>query len=319
MTTSQLPRRHHFAPVFYLRRWAGADGEVEQFNMPHNRMVRARRLHPAATGFKVDLYALPGFAPELAQQVESTFMQTVDSRAAAVLARMEDGHEPRDRASRSDWTRFLQSLQLRTPSDMTGLKDRARADWGRTVPEIQARYEALREDGDPDTFEAFIEAKDPLLVERIGVRLATVLIDHAGLGERINKMDWDILDLERSNVTLLTSDHAVEQALGLRDPRAFITLPVGPKRLFIAANTRRTIDALAAQNPRDVVMHRNRTTVKCARDYVWAQDRTQAAFIGAHMGSVSVRRLSERLAADASASDDRREDDDAPHAETAGS
>ena len=43
-------------------------------------------------------------------------------------------------------------------------------------------------------------------------------------------------------------------------------------------------------------MHRNRTTVKCARDYVWAQDRTQAAFIGANMGAVPVRRLSERLA-----------------------
>ncbi len=319
MITSQPPRKHHFAPVFYLNRWAGADGQVEQFHVPHRGIVRARRLHTAATGFKTDLYALPGLAPELAQQVEATFMQTVDSRAAAVLARMEDGQEPRDRESRSDWTRFLQSLQLRTPSDIAGLKDRARADWGLTVPEIQARYSALREDGDPDTFEAFIEAKDPLLVERIGVRLATVLIDHSGLGESINNMDWDILNLERSNVALLTSDHTVDQVLGLKEPRAFITLPVGPKRLFIAANERSTIDALAAQNPRDVVMHRNRTTVKCARDYVWAQDRAQAAFIGAHMGTVPVRRLSERLAADASFAGDRRDDDAAPHAKTAGS
>ena len=225
------------------------------------------------------------------QQIESKFMQTVDSRAAAVLARMEDGHEPTDRATRSDWTRFLQSFQLRTPSDIVGLKDRARADWGLTVPEIQTRYEALRQDGDPETFEAF-------MVERIGVRLATVLIDHPGLGERINNMEWDILDLERSNIALLTSDHAVDRVLGLKEPRAFITLPIGPKRLFIAANGGRTIDALAARNPRDVVMHRNRTTVKCARDYVWAQDRAQAAFIGANMGAVPVRRLSERLAAD---------------------
>lgn len=298
MTASQQPRRHHFAPVFYLRRWAGQDEEVEQFHKPDKGIVRARRLHPAATGFKTDLYALPGLAPELVQQVESKFMQALDSRAAVVLARMENGHEPRDRETRSDWTRFIQSLQLRTPSDIVGLKDRARADWGLTVPEIQGRYEALREDGDPETFEAFIEAKDPLLVERIGVRLATVLIDHPGLGERIINMDWDILDLERSNVALLTSDHAVDQVLGLKEPRAFITLPIGPKRLFIAANERRTIDALAAQNPRDVVMHRNRTTVKCARDYVWAEDRSQAAFIGTNMGSVPVRRLSERLAAD---------------------
>lgn len=192
----------------------------------------------------------------------------------------------------------MQSLQLRTPSDIVGLKDRARAAWALTVTEIQACYEPLREDGDPETFEAFIEAKDPLLVERIGVRLATVLIDHPGVGERINNMEWDILDLERSNVALLTSDHAVDQVLGLKEPRAFITLPIGPKRLFIAANERRTIDALAARNPRDVVMHRNRTTVKCARDYAWAQDRAQAAFIAANMGSVQVHRLSERLAAD---------------------
>lgn len=286
--------------------------------MPHGRVVRARRLHPAATGFKVDLYTLPGLAPDLAQQVESSFMQTVDSRAAGVLARMEDGHEPRDRATRSDWTRFLQSLQLRTPSDIVGLKGRARADWGLTVPEIQTRYEALREDGDPETFEAFIEAGDPLLVERIGVRLATVLIDHSGLGEHINNMDWDILDLERSNVALLTSDHAVDQVLGLKEPRAFITLPIGPKRLFIAANERRTIDALATRTARDVVMHRNRTTVKCAREYVWAQDRAQAGFIGDNMGSVPVRRLSERLAADPPSPGAVRGEDAVLHAETAG-
>lgn len=298
MATSQSPRKHHFTPVFYLNRWTCADGQIEQFHAPHGGVVRVRRLHPAATGFKTDLYALPGLAADLMQQVESKFMQTVDSRAAAVLARMEDGHEPTDRATRSDWTRFLQSLQLRTPSDIVGLKDRARAEWGLTSPEIQARYEALRQEGDPETFEAFIEARDPLLIERIGVRLATVLIDHPGLGERINNMQWDILDLERSNIALLTSDHGVEQVLGLKERRAFITLPIGPKRLFIAANERRTIDTLAAQNPRDVVMHRNRTTVKCARDYVWAQDRTQAAFIGANMGAVPVRRLSERLAAD---------------------
>ena len=246
-------------------------------------------------------------------------MQTVDSRAAAVLARMEDGHEPTDLATRSDWTRFLQSLQLRTPSDIVGLKDRARADWGLTVPEIQTRYEALREDGDPETFEAFIEAMYPLLVERIGVRLATVLIDHPGLGERINNMEWDIFNLERSNIALLTSDHAVEQVLGLKERRAFITLPIGPKRLFIAANERRTIDALAAQNPRDVVMHRNRTTVKCARDYVWAQDRTQAAFIGANMGAVPVRRLSERLAADPASPGAVRDEAATPPLEAAGS
>jgi hypothetical protein len=295
---SQPPRKHHFAPVFYLNRWTGADGQIEQFHAPHGGVVRARRLHPAATGFKTDLYALPGLAADLMQQIESKFMQTVDSRAAAVLARMEHGHEPTDRATRSDWTRFLQSLQLRTPSDIVGLKSRARTDWGLTVPEIQTRYEALREDGDPETFEAFIEARDPLLVERIGVRLATVLIDHPGSGERINNMEWDILDLERSNIALLTSDHAVDRVLGLKEACAFITLPIGPKRLFIAANERRTIDALAARNPRDVVMHRNRTTVKCARDYVWAQDRAQAAFIGANMGAVPVSRLSERLAAD---------------------
>lgn len=300
MKSSEPPRKHHFAPVFYLSRWAGRDGEIEQFHKPYLSVVKVRRLPPSATGFKEDLYTLPGLAPDLAQQVESGFMQTVDSRAAEVLASMEAGYEPVTSEARSDWTRFLLSLQLRTPSDIVGIKARVQSDWGVTVPQIQERYGELRDEGDPLTFEEFVEARDPRVVERAAVKLATVLMDHEGVGRRINNMVWEIIEVRASNLALLTSDRAVDQVLGLGDAKAFLTLPLGPNKLFIAANRKSIIEGLAAAKARDLVMHRNRSTVKLARDYVWAQDRAQSDFIRRFMGAVPVPTLGERLAADRS-------------------
>lgn len=93
----------------------------------------------------------------------------------------------------------------------------------------------------------------------------------------------------------------VDQVLGLGDLGAFITLPIGPRHLLIAANRRSTINAHAhaAAPHRRVVVERNRLTVARARDYVWARDRGQAEFIGKTFGADLVPTLWERLAADA--------------------
>ena len=46
------PRKHHYSPAFYLKRWTGPDGRVcEMRKWPHG--VVDRRKHPNATGFVV--------------------------------------------------------------------------------------------------------------------------------------------------------------------------------------------------------------------------------------------------------------------------
>lgn len=296
--TANPPHKHHFTPVFYLDRWTGPDGRLEQFGRPYGDAVKRRRLFPSATGFEQGLYTMPGLPPHLAQQVEEQFMQQVDHQAAGVLGLLEAGVLPKTSAERSAWSRFLQSLQLRTPADIAGIKVRTRMDWTATRPEIQEAYEEMvQKTGDPATFEEFVTSRDPQIIERIAMRLATVLIDNSETGQFIINMRWAVLDLSGSSLSLLTSDRCVEQVLGLRDPQAFIHVPIGPHKLFVAANDWSTIEALARARPRDLVMHRNRTTVSMARQYVWARDRRQEPFIAANFAATQTPTLGERLAA----------------------
>lgn len=73
-------------------------------------------------------------------------------------------------------------------------------------------------------------------------------------------------------------------------------MPIGPRRLFVAARRRETIDVIARASPTDVVRKRNRATVCYAREFVWAADRSQAFFIDKHFASVPIPTLGERLA-----------------------
>ena len=291
------PRKHHFAPVFYLKAFAGPDGLIEQFSRPYGAEVRARRLPPSATGFAEDLYSMPGLAdPHLAQQVESRFMAHVDDLAAVELARLRTGKLPSTSEQRTAWSRFIQSLQLRTPADISGIRARIGDDWGISIPKIQETYASLKRIGDPATFEEFMTRDDPNMVERVAMKAATVLIDHPDMGSIVNNMTWAVLDLTPSNVDLVISDRPVEQVFGLGDPRAFLTLPVGPRQLFVAAHRLGVIANLRTHHPSRIVRARNRSTVGLARDYVWAGDRRQDTFIRKHFGSIDAPTLGERLA-----------------------
>jgi hypothetical protein len=295
MSIANPPRRHHFAPVFYLKRWADG-GFLEQFSRPDGVAVKARRVAPAATGYQDDLYVMPGLSADLAQQVEQKFLQDVDTKAAEVLAQLERGVVPQTSQARSNWTRFVQSLQLRTPADIIGLKQRTRDDWGVSIPKIQETYDTMRRLGDPSTFEEFIEARDPEILDRMALKILTVLIDAEGMGAVINNLIWDVVDLTGSRHDLLASDRAVDQIEGLGHPDTILTVPLGPKRLFVATRRRAIIDRIKRASPTDVVRRRNLPTVCCARSFVWGRDRSQQPYIEKRMGTVHAPTLGERLA-----------------------
>lgn len=142
MNGSNPPVRHHFSPIFYLKRWAGGDDRLEQFSRPGGagRGIRARRLPPSATGYADNLYAMPGLPDHLVQQVEERFMQVLDDKAAKILQRLEAGGRIEwDSAMRSGWARFVLSLQLRTPADIVGIKGASHLRVGRDGPEDPIR------------------------------------------------------------------------------------------------------------------------------------------------------------------------------------
>ncbi len=172
------PRKHHYAPIFYLKRGTGPDGKLEQFSRPNASVVKVRRVYPAATGYSEDLYAMPGLPDHLVQHVEQKFMQEVDQGAAEALDLLEQSVVTNWTTDlRSAWTRFIQSLQLRTPADIAGIKRRTEWEWNKTIPPLQAKYDAIRGPSDPEKLEEYLGKGDPLIVERIGMWMATRLID----------------------------------------------------------------------------------------------------------------------------------------------
>ena len=159
------PKKHHYIPVFYLKRWAGSDDRVCEFSIPYKTKIKPRRVFPSMTAYEAKLYQLNGFPENLAQQVEANFFQKVDCCAANVLAEVEatNGKVTWDADKRSNWTRFILSLLLRCPEDLPLLRKKFLSEFTRTADIDEDRYRVIRDLGDPETFSRFsqVAARSP--------------------------------------------------------------------------------------------------------------------------------------------------------------
>jgi hypothetical protein len=91
-------------------------------------------------------------------------------------------------------------------------------------------------------------------------------------------MNWGVIDVSASSIRLLLSDRPVELS-NLKEPRGFVSLPISPTKLFVAANSPAGLDNLRRVKPREIVQQVNRFIVGRARRFVWAQDEGQKRFI----------------------------------------
>jgi hypothetical protein len=288
------PSKHHFLPEFYLRRWAGEDGQFTRFTSVHAGKIAVRRTHPAQAGFKHDLYRLPGdHADDMAAQLlEWGFFRHVDNDAARALAILL-GEAPSAWATdtRSGWSRFLLSLLHRTPRHWEQILDKlARLD-AETLLEVQVRYTELRGPTDPETFNDWIAARDRVYIEKERYKMAARAIDNEELGTSINNIEWRVHDLSQANHALLTSDNAIV-LVAINLPEGHLALPISPTNLFVAARHRKfhsQIETLARTDPSRLVRGVNRLTVERADEVVIAHDESQRLFIQRHFGTRRIR------------------------------
>jgi hypothetical protein len=77
-----MSEKHHYFPIFYQKRWAGADGKICVYSKPYDK-VKAFRRHPSQVGFQYDLYTIPGVEFEAASHL-ARIMQPFDLRAAQI-------------------------------------------------------------------------------------------------------------------------------------------------------------------------------------------------------------------------------------------
>lgn len=293
------PKDHHYLAQFYLAKWVGPDGLVCRYSRPHGDRVVRKRVSPRGTGFEEHLYSMrtPEAPPDAG--MEQTFMSRLDSEAATALEQLEDGlpDSKWDPRLRSAWSRFVWAQSIRTPGEIAQLKSSVKEAWSAAIPELQQRYAELRPEGAPESVEEYLANLDPYDEDRFALGVARKSMDHSRIGQVLNNMRWRVIDFASCGIPLLTSDRPVWMTATFVEPDAFLLMPIGPTRLFVAAPQVSTLTRIAAQDRRKHAKNLNKLTVQHAVKLVFGIDDRDLAFVQKHFASRRHATHMERLAA----------------------
>jgi hypothetical protein len=259
-----MSQNHHYVPVFYLKRWVGKDGKLCVYVRPRDR-VKTYWMHPDATGYEEDLYAISGADDETAKYLEGSFLNLADSGAAKALDMLETGRmRLMDSRQRSPWSRFMMRLLHGSP-------------------EAVDRYSTQVKDMLSANFAQF--ADDTEHVARTTVMSLQRVMDSKLLGEHLNRMAWEVVRLQ-SSYSLLTSDRPLLMTNGISGPGKHLGVPIGPRLLFIAADDPAEVQRLARQDHDALAMVTNDRVVRQARKFVWGVDDSHVRFVDRRLGEM---------------------------------
>lgn len=284
------PRKHHYVPEFFIRRWAADEDDVWCYRRPHEAIDRKRK-PPSAIGFEVDLYALQGGDPADRQSIESRFMQQLDSRAALALKEVVAvGGRPASPIMASDWARFVMSLISRSPARVREISAIAEArEYRGEGDSLEARYQATRGDDWPATVADYLSStRDRRFDEDLGRMVVKRLCDAPRMGELIVNMEWGVRDLTDPGLTLLLSDQPVTFG-SFSTPNGVIVMPLGPRSIFIAHRSPERMPLMMMIPEQTFVETLNRKVVEQARSVVIASDRSHETLIEEHFPKNAVQ------------------------------
>lgn len=281
------PTRHHYVPIFYLKRWAGADGRLCEYSCPY-RQTKAKRKHPAATGYVDGLYTVPDLPPEQAQYVEKQFMQKIDdwaARAVAVMLRGDSKSSDIDARMKIGWARFLYSLIIRTPERLQIMQKQSNETSPlESIEKIRDDYSNLRGPDDPEKFDEYKErlSANPLKVP--AQRILTTLLNSKRVILEIANMQWTTANVASAKHTMLTSDRPIIMSNGLSQWDAHIAIPLSPQCLFFAVKTDEMRRQITSMSRDQMVEVANNKVAEQAVRYVYGTDDRQLRFGANRLG-----------------------------------
>jgi hypothetical protein len=268
------PRKHHYIPAFYLKQWAGADGCVCTMRKVR-RGLHVRRLSPRGTGYKRDLYRIDNVPPEVAQSFESEFLKFTDTHACLALEKLLHRGSAWTDKLRSAWARFILSLIFRNPENVSRIRDHILEMWRVGFELVRDNYDPTQNNNIP--FEQFSASHSIGHLE--AAQFLKEIIDNERIAPDLMSMRWYVMPLDKSNTMLMTSDRPLDMP-HLGSPDAYLTLPIGPRHLFIAFRRPDFLRrAFESQSHTAIARAVNRAVVCQAREYVWAFSGADAAFV----------------------------------------
>lgn len=273
---------NHYIPQFYLKRWT-VNKKVVEFSRPnpHSREVKPHSKPTKGTGYEDGLYDFVGLPPDKRHQLEEVFFRMVDSRANYALTLIEENREVLTGELRQAWVMFLMSLIARHPDDITIFKEVYTRNFKRFSGAEQDLYKKARQASDPETAEEFFATVGATLVKNFAMKNIPEFIQHERSVIGLMNMHWSVA-VPPEHGYFLTSDRPTIRTL-LGHEKSHWILPIGPRRLFIAAENweygRAIRDAIAGQAWKEV----NRQVVRRASRYGYADHQRHLPFFQKHL------------------------------------
>lgn len=303
MMSANPPVKHHYIPQFLLAQWAVNDGKLWRFLRPIPGKIVTKLVAPAEIGYENHLYATPGLPAEKAQQVEQHFMSRLDAQAAEAHQLLLQGKAHQmPQKQRSAWSRLIMSQWFRTPDGLRYFKEAMKLVLTARDEALNIRYAEVKKEGYPDSLEDVIAMMGPEFAEQAAMDLFRKMTDDPKNGLRLNNMQWFIIETIEEPEFLI-SDAALQQSkAGIFSPKGYITMPIAPRKLFVAVNEIGVAKAIDDLPREDLVAGNNGAVVRRASLFIGATDLSQEPFITANFGeeehSTMIKSLLDRYRAD---------------------
>lgn len=285
--TVPVARKHHYVPRFLLRKWA-VNGKLHGYHWDrYKQEVRVSRRGVASFCKKLDLLSLQaaGLRPDA---LEQDFFGYVDDRAAKVLVVLLDsGPESLDSELRSDFARFLLSLDARRPSNVLKLRVDAVAAIESELNNDPEILDAFKTEGISERPSTFLDEATGVRIEDRALLLIQKLVDNQTVGKRLINGHWRTYQLGPDDGTLVFSDRPLIRINGYDHPKGVWALPISPRCVFVAANSYQVIDGFDRRTPRQIRKHTNRSSIEQADRYVFMKNETNLPLVRRHLPRVS--------------------------------
>jgi hypothetical protein len=148
---------------------------------------------------------------------------------------------------------------------------------------MEARYQDVMREfaasfAAPTSLPEYIATMDENYDNQLAVQIMADMTDHGPISTMITNMHWGVRRIDGGR-RFLTSDRPVRLEFPLRSDNAFLTLPIGPDRIFVAARSTSGLNKLLHADPQIFVERNNRKVVRQARQFAFAADDCEREWV----------------------------------------
>lgn len=292
---TQVSRRHHYIPKFWIKRWANDEGLVERYRKHSDGSLDVLLRPPKSVGYWQDLYKLPEGLPQDVS-LEDLFFKKVDDHASKLFHRLlEYGDVQLTGQEAGTLAVFVLSLLHRTPKGFHAVIDASEKMFNEIDDELSQRYSEIRGENDPPTYEEYRSREGDGAARRTFFRNFPKMILSENMVEFIGRLHWHRLTRPSNCHELLLSDDPLIRTNGLKKKDGHIAFPLSPDHLLAGFYDSNFASEVLSSPPREIFREANLQAAASANDFVVSRRRNQTRFIENHFGSRPRPSLAEQM------------------------